>query len=149
MARSMEHHATGSMTTRKISAEWLMGYGAHRARAGRVQHTRKAVSWMIKDREILASFAFHGSAHPPTYLRVECHGEMSSVVSLDRDRPSLARVSSNRVDSSRPPSLHIQIVDGTHGYPLDIRLVRAQDYNYNINRDHVLMYNIFLLDTFS
>ncbi|KAF5983743.1 hypothetical protein FCOIX_3091 [Fusarium coicis] len=33
----------------------------------------------------------------PIYLRVECHGEMSSVVSLDIDRPSLARASSNRV----------------------------------------------------
>ncbi|KAF5599714.1 hypothetical protein FPANT_3166 [Fusarium pseudoanthophilum] len=85
----------------------------------------------------------------PTCLRVECHGEMPSVLSLDIDRPSLARVSSNRVDSSRQRSLHIQIVDGTHGYPIDIRLFRAQDYDDDINRDHVLMYNIFLLDTFS
>ncbi|SCV38197.1 uncharacterized protein FFB14_06860 [Fusarium fujikuroi] len=65
---------------------------------------------------------------------------MSSVVSLDINRPSLTRVSSNRVDSSCTPSLPIQIAGGTRGYPIDIRLFRAQDYNDDINRDHVLIY---------
>ncbi|KAG7434357.1 hypothetical protein Forpi1262_v004897 [Fusarium oxysporum f. sp. raphani] len=85
----------------------------------------------------------------PIFLRLECHGDISSVVSFDIARPSLTRVSSNRADPSRPSSLPIQIVDGPHGYPIDIRLFRAQDYKDDINRDHALMYDIILLDTFS
>ncbi|EMT66552.1 hypothetical protein ACKRZS_009107 [Fusarium odoratissimum] len=85
----------------------------------------------------------------PIFLRLECHGDISSVVSFDIGRPSLTRVSSNRADPSRPSSLPIQIVGGTHGYPIDIRLFRAQDYKDDTNRDHALMYDIILLDTFS
>ncbi|KAI8413005.1 hypothetical protein FOFC_06277 [Fusarium oxysporum] len=75
----------------------------------------------------------------PIFLRLECHGDISSVVSFDIARPSLTRVSSNRADPSRPSSLPIQIVDGPHGYPIDIRLFRAQDYKDDINRDHALI----------
>ncbi|KAH7178336.1 hypothetical protein DER46DRAFT_676115 [Fusarium sp. MPI-SDFR-AT-0072] len=147
MVRSVEHHGTDSMAMRKVSAEWLLGHCTHKSRAGRVKHSQKAALWMIKDKEMLASFTSHGSAHPSSCASSAM--VRSPVVSLDIDRPSLTRVSSNRADPSRPSSLPIQIVGGTHGYPIDIRLFRAQDYNDDINRDHALMYDIFLLDTFS
>ncbi|EGU79683.1 hypothetical protein FOXB_09796 [Fusarium oxysporum f. sp. conglutinans Fo5176] len=134
MVRSVEHHGTDSMAMRK---------------PGGPCKTLPESSIMDDQGQGNACQLYIPRICSPIFLRLECHGDISSVVSFDIARPSLTRVSSNRADPSRPSSLPIQIVDGPHGYPIDIRLFRAQDYKDDINRDHALMYDIILLDTFS